>query len=117
MNPTHSQFLRSRRAMPCGLPVRGQRCSRWPVLVSVSGLDLYVSAVVEVIAPTASDAAHLVQDEFAGKLDRPFEVLVAGPKGGRAAYLFAGYERLIGLKLINSLVPTRHDEFAMESND
>ena len=101
-NPTHYDFLTTRRATQCALRVGGRTVRRWPVLISVSSLTDYVSHTVEVISESASDAAHLVQDEFAQVLDRPFEVLVVGPQGGRAAYLFAGYERLIGLKMINS---------------
>jgi hypothetical protein len=94
--------LRKRRPTKCGLRVKGRSYSRWPVCVEVSTIYNRAAVVVEVIAPTASDAAHLVQDEFALKLDRPFEVTVAGARGGVAAYLFAGYERLIYLQMINS---------------
>lgn len=93
--------LHSRRPTKCAIAVGGKTVSRWPVLVSVSTLFDRQATVVDVIAPTASDAAHLIQDEYAQILDLPFEVTVPGPRGGIAAYLFAGYERLIGLKLMN----------------
>ena len=94
--------LRDRRARKCGLAVKGRTFTRWPVLVSVSTIDWRRAVVVDVLAPTASDAAHLMQDEFARKLDRPFEVYVVGVRGGLASYLFAGWERLTGLKMLAS---------------
>jgi len=93
--------LASRRPTKCALKVAGKTVMRWPVLVSVSSLFQRQATVVDVLAPTASEAAHLVQDEFAASLWAPFEVTVVGARGGVAAYLFTGHERLIGLKMLN----------------
>ena len=93
--------LASRRPSKCSLKVNGKTISRWPVLVSVSSLFERQATVVEVLAPSATDAAHLVQDEFAETLWSPFEVTVVGFRGGVAAYLFTGHERLIALKMVN----------------
>lgn len=94
--------LFNRRPTKCALKVAGKTVTRWPVLISVSSLLKREATVVEVLAPSASEAAHLVQDEFSASLWAPFEVTVVGARGGVAAYLFTGHEQLIGLKMINA---------------
>lgn len=91
--------IANRRASKCGIKVEGRTYSVWPVHIRSSSISDTAEWTTDVIAPTASDAAHFVRSESAQVIDRPFEVTVVGPKGGIASYLFAGWERLIGLKM------------------
>jgi len=99
--------LRSRRPIACGMRVKGKLYRRWPVAVVVSTgiFENPVEVVVDVIAPTASDAAWEVKEGLLTTLERPFEVVVAGARGGVAAHLYAGYESLIGARMWKAREP------------
>ena len=78
--------------------LRGKRVYRFPVRITQSWLDRdlhHDEVTVEVTAHTAADAGRLVRDEIAHKVERPTELLVAGPRGGRAWAGFVGWESMI----------------------
>lgn len=78
--------------------LHGKQVTRFPVIVRQEWLDreLHDSEVaVEVIAHTAADAADLVRNEVAAKVERPTQITVVGVKGGVAAHRFIGYDSMV----------------------
>jgi hypothetical protein len=104
---TRNEYRKVKRAERCGLTVKGKAITRWPVVVTCSGLSKGVpwahSVCVDVIAATSADAADLVREEYRHYLERPFEIDVIGSRGGLACYRFVSWEGLVRLEFMSNL--------------
>lgn len=99
--------LRTRRHEPeIPLPrklgrYRGQTYWRHYVLVAQDWLDAdlcHEDALIDVIAPSPADAANLVREEIAPRVERPTSIRCKGPRGG-ITERFIGWETMIGSRL------------------
>lgn len=88
-----------RRALPCGLQVKGKRFHRYPVRATWSGISWKHEVRDVVIAESPAAAANWFLEFWASKVLQPVEVEAVGPKGG-VTFRYLGWEGSIGRELI-----------------
>jgi len=109
-----SPWAYMRRALPCGLPTAaGEKCHRYPVRATWSGVDRsywarHVTDVV--IARSPGEAAAYWLDFWSARVQYPVEVEAVGPKGG-ITHRYRGWEGTIGAAMMAERSTHRQVDF------
>jgi hypothetical protein len=107
MNPP-SLFSCRRRAIKCGLKVKGKAAYRVPVRAEWGGMDAGIDSLwkreVEavVIASSPAEAANYWLAFWAARVSQPCTVEAVGVKGG-SVWRSAGWESVIGARMFAGL--------------
>jgi len=104
-----SSFACRRRAIRCGLRVKGKPAYRVPVRAEWGGMDAGVDSLWQheeeavVIASSPEEAASYWLAFWVARVARPCTVEAVGPKGG-SAWRSAGWESVIGAQMFSGFV-------------